>query len=279
MVIDVFKIPSQFEVRFVARAGGCERPHTHRTLIVSAVVEGSISLQINETETCLKNGTIAAIGPNVLHCARSYSPDFSGVYVLEILSFPKNSLKGFDTIHERQFGHLLWQDEQRYGEFIALCRKLLSREANSNKSKCFIEWLCGLFEYRYKEHRLPEQSTLKNRSLAASIKSLIDQNEEEKPPYEEITQVIGHSKEHCNRIFKQNYKLSIQSYFLNKKVALAKDMLDCEQSLVDIAHQCGFYDQSHFNRVFNQIYQVSPRSYRKAMASHDHSCTRNRHHK
>jgi quercetin dioxygenase-like cupin family protein len=77
-MIEAFKVQSLFEVRLVDRAGGCERPHTHEALIISAVAGGQIRLQVGEEEICLRPGTVGAIGPHVLHCVRSFSTDFSG---------------------------------------------------------------------------------------------------------------------------------------------------------------------------------------------------------
>ena len=264
MAIKAFRIPSWFDVRFVDQSGGCERPHTHSSLIVSAVSEGYISLQINDTETCLKKGIVAAVGPNVLHCVRSYSQCFSGIYVLEIFNFPAIS-EGFNPYHFQMFGNQLFLDKEGYDTFVNLCILLLSPIRNTAKIKFYSDWVHSLFVNRFNCYPSHIKDNPEDSLFADRIRIILDEHNGESPPFEEIAQLFGRSKEHCNRVFKQAYKLSIQAYFLNKKAARARKLLNSGESLSEIALQCGFYDQSHLNRVFKDIYQISPAKYRKAI--------------
>jgi AraC-like DNA-binding protein len=272
MAIKAFKIPPFFEVRFVDYASGCERPHTHSSLVVSAVSGGDILLQISETETCLKKGMVAAVGPNTLHCVRSYSADFAGVYVLEIFCFPENH-EGFNESYLQIFGSQLFQTKESYDAFVDLCRTLLSATEDSVKLGLYVDWVHGQFVDRFDGHPPPIPESPELCQLADKIRRILDESNEESPPYDQIAQTCGYSKEHCNRVFKRTHHLSMQAYFLNKKAAKAKALLHSEKTLSEIALSCGFYDQSHLTRVFNDIYQASPRKYREAVGA-GHSCTR-----
>ncbi|WP_018295395.1 AraC family transcriptional regulator [Mariprofundus ferrooxydans] len=258
MAIKAFQIPSSFEVRFVDHASGCERPHTHSSLIVSAVLDGYISFQINENRHRLEKGVVAVVGPNILHCVRSYSDDFLGVYVLEIFGLPA-TCKEFNSAHFQMFKDQILQDNKSHGDFINLCKRLLSPLAETQKVGIYSEWLHNLFAKHYpsqpKEH--PEYNKFADR-----IRKVLDEHKSESPPFEEISQLCGYSKEHCNRIFRRAYNISIQAYFLNNKAAQARDLLASDKPLSEIALECGFYDQSHFNRVFKEIFQISPAKYR-----------------
>ena len=125
MTAKIFQQPSIFEVRYVNEVGGCERPHTHSSLIVSAVSGGSISLQIHDNETRLEKGKVAVVGPNMLHCVRSYSPNFEGVYVLDIFALP-TSCSEFNMGHFQMFNSQQFHGDQAYNDFMTLCFKLLS---------------------------------------------------------------------------------------------------------------------------------------------------------
>ena len=264
MAIKACRLPSLFEVRFVDQSSGCERAHTHSSLIISAVIEGEIVFQINETKTCLSKWGVVAIGPNVLHSVRSYSPDFSGVYVLDVLGLPAD-LGGFNVSHLQVFGSQLFRDRERYRAFINLCKVLLSPIKNPAKIRFYSEWLHSLFVNRFDRYPSQIDENSEENRFADKIRAILDEHNGESPPFEEIAQRFDRSKEHCNRVFGRAYNLSMQAYFLNNKAARARDLLGSEDSLSEIALKCGFYDQSHFNRVFKDIYQISPAKYRKAL--------------
>ncbi len=215
MATKAFQIQSSFEVRFVDKPGGCERPHTHPSLIISAVLGGCISLQINENETRLTKGVVAVVGPDILHRVRSYSLDFSGVYVLEAFGLPAE-LEQFDSTHFLMFKKQLLQGNKHYESFINLCKKLLSPLDNTQKVGLYSEWLHSLFANHYLSQIKGDP---KSRVSADKIRKILDEHKGEIPPFEEISQLCNCSKEHCNRIFKQSYNISLQAYYLNKKAA------------------------------------------------------------
>jgi AraC-like DNA-binding protein len=269
MAINAFQIPSLFEVRFVDHPSGCERPHTHTSLIVSAVLDGYISLQVNDNESCLKKGVVAAVGPNILHCVCSYSHDFAGVYILEVFGLPA-VYEQFDAIHFQMFKNLLLHDNTTYSNFINLCRGLLLPIDSLQKIELLSEWLHTLFENHYPSQIEAEPG---QNVLADKIRRVLEDYEGESPPFEKISQLCNRSKEHCNRIFRRSYNISIQAYFLNQKAVRARNLLSSNKSLSEIASECGFYDQSHFSRVFKEIFQISPAKYRAIISPSYHSHT------
>ncbi|WP_160172741.1 helix-turn-helix transcriptional regulator [Methylomarinum vadi] len=273
MAVKAFTIPSLFEVRFADRAGGCERPHTHSSLIIAAVSKGTVSLQMNSYEICLGKEKVAAIGPHVRHCVCSYSPDFAGVYVLEISSLP-TGCEEFDEFHLQAFGSRVYQGKGSYDAFLVLCQTLLGRASVFDKVKVYIDWVYRLFSDRFSGDSPQIPQSYEPNSLANRIRKMLDEEWKEIPSYDDIARSCGCSKEHCNRVFKQTFNLTMQAYFLNQKAAKARELLVSETRLTEISLMCGFYDQSHFTRVFKAIYQISPQKYREAVLETRHSHTR-----
>lgn len=271
--MQIYTIPDVCELRFVDSPQGCERPHTHNSLILSAVTGGTLFFRVNETEICLNPGRVAVVGPNILHCVHVYSPDFAGVYVLKIFKFP-NECAGLNENHFHAFGSRLFETKQLYGSYITLCFALLGNNAESGKIKILVKWLGSLLLHRFNSNPYIIQGGAETERLAMRIKNILDQCTEPSPPYKDIAKACGCGKENCNRIFKRSYNLSIQTYFLNKKAAMARDLMGSVKELAEIAHLCGFYDQSHLTRVFKGIYQVSPQKYREAVHGPDHYHTR-----
>ncbi len=271
MTVKIFQQPTLFEVRYVDEVGGCERPHTHSSLVVSAVSGGHILLQINDVEIRLNKGMVAVIGPDILHCAKSYSTDFRGVYVLDVFSLPASCNK-FNLTHFRMFKSHVLQDSQHYSDFLNLCLKLISPLEDAQKTELLSKWLNTLFSTHYSSFT---EVFSKHGELVYKIKNILDEYEGETAPFDEISQRCGLSKERCNRLFRNAYNISIQGYFLNEKASSARTLLASGKTLSEIALECGFYDQSHLSRVFKEIFQVSPAKYCTLIEVARQSHTRN----
>lgn len=271
MTFRAFNIPLSFEVRYVDKPSGCERPHTHSSLIVSTVSGGSLCLQINEDEIVLQKEMVAAVGPNMLHSVRDYSGDFDGVYVLELFKSPERC-NTFGPIHFQVFKSRLWRGKELHLGFIRLCQNLLSSTSDSHKNIFLTRWVC---HYLAVQNDAGADGMAGDWEIADRIQAMLKAYEGGSPPFEEISATIGLSKERCNRIFRRVYNISIQAYYLNEKAAHARTLLATRRPLTDIALECGFYDQSHFTRVFKEIYQISPARYRALISERCQSRTIN----
>ncbi len=84
-------------------------------------------------------------------------------------------------------------------------------------------------------------------------------NFDESLKLETLANISGLSKYHFLRKFKEEFNMTPHAYLLQIRIQNAKNMLLQNKILSDIAHSCGFSDQSHFTRVFNKIYGMSPK--------------------
>ena len=48
------------------------------------------------------------------------------------------------------------------------------------------------------------------------------------------------------------------AYLLQKRIAIARDMLISGAEISEVAALCRFYDQSHFSRYFRKVYGTPP---------------------
>ncbi|WP_462171636.1 cupin domain-containing protein [Pseudoalteromonas xiamenensis] len=214
----IFKLPSVFEVRYIEKAAGCERAHTHSSLIFSAVSKGEMLFQINKNAFILRPPSIVIVSPNTLHCVRNYSSDFEGVFTLEV--FDSSSILGDINPRNRQFlESQVLESPDLYNRFITLCTILLSEVETSEKEELTFNWINAFLD----EQKTPNTENYPtDHELAKRIKAMIDCQHQEAPPFDEISSTLNLSKEHCNRIFRRAYNLSIQGYFLNKKAHLSR---------------------------------------------------------
>ncbi len=73
---------------------------------------------------------------------------------------------------------------------------------------------------------------------------------------------------HFARLFKKSLGLSPHKYVLQNRVERAKKLITVSPniSLIDIALQAGFYDQTHFGKAFKKYVGVSPKAFSKLSA-------------
>ena len=78
---------------------------------------------------------------------------------------------------------------------------------------------------------------------------------------EDLSKAALRSKSHLVRTFKQQLGVSPLRYLLGLRLDRAKELMQNNQSLSEVALATGFYDQSHFNRYFKRFMGLNPTQY------------------
>jgi AraC-like DNA-binding protein len=81
---------------------------------------------------------------------------------------------------------------------------------------------------------------------------------------ETLAKQAGLSRFQALRAFKQRYGLPPHTYQLCLRIAQAQSLLRQGAAAADVAHRCGFADQSHFTRHFKRQSGVTPMQYARA---------------
>jgi AraC family transcriptional regulator len=81
----------------------------------------------------------------------------------------------------------------------------------------------------------------------------------------ELAALVEMSPHYFTSLFKQSTGLSAYQYVIHRRMERAKRLL-CKQrlSIVEVAQEVGFQNQSHFSNVFRKYTGATPRSYREA---------------
>ncbi len=80
----------------------------------------------------------------------------------------------------------------------------------------------------------------------------------------EISERMGVSARHCNRLFKKHFGLPPLRFFQEERLEKAKDiLLNTGQSIKEIAASLGFCDPFYFSSRFSRQFGLSPREFRK----------------
>lgn len=87
-------------------------------------------------------------------------------------------------------------------------------------------------------------------------------------PLEGIAHAVGLSVYHFARMFKATNGNTPHEYVIQQRIKAAERLLaETDLSLVAVAHQVGFKDQSHFTRLFRRHTGATPQVYRKLINS------------
>lgn len=96
--------------------------------------------------------------------------------------------------------------------------------------------------------------------------SYIENNLTEAIQLDSFPAIIGYSKYHLLRVFKQETGKSIGEYIRLRRLALASALLlQTDESIITIAFSCRFQSQEAFSRAFKEVYNLPPGKFRKVM--------------
>lgn len=127
-------------------------------------------------------------------------------------------------------------------------------------------WLVDCFERLFTE--IEQNIEHPNAHLLAKAKSYIEQHLAEPLSREEVARQAGFSVSHFSYLMKSYYKKSFRTLLTEMRVERAAESLRLTQkSLLQIALDCGFSDQSHFSRSFKKIMGMNPLDYRRGRES------------
>lgn len=76
----------------------------------------------------------------------------------------------------------------------------------------------------------------------------------------EVADAMGYTQKHINRVFRQNYGLSIKQYSGIVRIQTALRSLETAD-VMDVIAELGYYDQSHFIRDFKQYTSMTPKRF------------------
>jgi AraC-like DNA-binding protein len=96
------------------------------------------------------------------------------------------------------------------------------------------------------------------------LREFIEANVTRKIRIGTLASMVGLSKEHFSRVFKQTFGSAPHRYILSLRVALAASLIrTTERPLADVSLETGFADQSHLTRTFTKLMGDTPSNFRR----------------
>lgn len=113
-------------------------------------------------------------------------------------------------------------------------------------------------------HRLNEDGSQKSLNTAHTVKQYIDDNYKEELTAQSIADLCSISVSYLHKLFKESFGITVGEYLTACRITAARDLLtNTNQSLNEIAFNCGFSSQSYFSDCFKRKTGLSPKKFRK----------------
>jgi AraC family transcriptional regulator len=167
--------------------------------------------------------------------------DFFSLHNLEIADLNATTFKDANAKFAllKTYQECLTNDECSHATIHGLLLNLIATTANVKDEVCNPKWV-GL------------------------VTDILNDRWNENILLDELAKLIGVHPVTISKFFPKYFRCTLGEYVRKLRIEKATTLiLRSQLSLTEIAHQCGFFDQSHFIRVFKQITGFLPNSYKK----------------
>lgn len=97
-----------------------------------------------------------------------------------------------------------------------------------------------------------------------SVFQYVDTNYQERIDLDDISKSIGFSKYYFTKFFKENTGVTFLDYLNNYRIKKAEwRIIEEDETIAEIAYNCGFNSIKTFNRLFKNIVGCTPMKYRR----------------
>lgn len=124
----------------------------------------------------------------------------------------------------------------------------------------FVQLLIQLNRVAQRTAREPEPGAVSD-STVYSVLIYINGHYAEELPLDELAKKFFVSKYHLSREFKRLFGVSVHRYQIQKRLAVARQLMLEGTPISEAFQRCGFGDYSSFYRAFKAEYQISPKEF------------------
>ena len=115
----------------------------------------------------------------------------------------------------------------------------------------------------------------RKQQLILTLTHWIDDNIHLPLKIEQVAERSGYSRWHLQRMFYQVMKQSLGKYIREKKLMrAAEDLLNSNESVMEISLRYGFESQQSFTRSFTGKYHIPPATFRRGISGESKTVSR-----
>ncbi len=234
--------------------------HFHTVPAIGVVDRGTMSSYCQSATHILPTGTVLLLNPGEVHAPKPATENGWGFRMIYLENgFFQSRREDFGSGVPR-FVKPFVQDDALAASLLRLHRKLEKDADTLNIEDDLADVFTHLGERHVCEPR-NDSTTRDERGKIIRVKDYLHGYYRKNISVEELAEIAQLSRFHLMRTFRRDVGLSPHAYLTQLRVEAAKKLLSEGASIVDVASDTGFTDQSHFTRHFKRITGVTPGQY------------------
>jgi len=237
-------------------------PHLHDEYVIDITLGGEGTLFASKNEYVLPAKSVFIMSPFLVHSAKI---EKHAEWLLASIYVPRSVM------------HSLLRPLKPLCEFVQPAALLLNEKSIIDAAHRLIETLEFNNNVKAREealnHFIFSLDLLKRTNFfdlgvefqkASTALLFINRNFKMNIKIDEIASFTDLSPNYFISVFKKFAGVSPHQYLMARRLAEAHKLLrtNIDMPLSDVAHECGFYDQSHFIGQFKRVYAIAPLEYR-----------------
>lgn len=240
--------------------GSCFKLHWHDRMEIIRIRKGNITVEYGGNSISLKQDEMIVFLPRTAH--KGYTTDSFVEYdvlMLDVRHFYNESAVCLEMLPQIYDGNAKFETIIARKETVSCVDEICE---NKNLDTLEITSLVYKILYLLYENHLTELST-KQKSRAIQFIDYIEENFALDLSTAMLSKKFGYSTEHFCRIFKEATGIRPMTYLKVFRLEQALKKLEAgDQSINEIAAQCGYPDSNYFTRCFKAHYGVPPKDYK-----------------
>lgn len=250
-------------------------PHTHRSYEVATVVTGNVRYYAGEANV-IEPGQVFIAPPGVRHGWKALEDSVVCCAAL-FVSCPGNATRARmralnESIAAR--GYALHSNSDYARAIDRIERETRNREIGWEESVALIirQFYIAIFRHLLpgatqrvsRQRGLPPQHGDKVKSIVELARFYIQDNITLLAGAREVSDFVGISQVHLNRLFNAEYGKPVSRYITDYKINTSRRLLEnTDRPLKDIASSVGYDDIQYFCRVFKKQTGKTPSEFRR----------------
>ncbi len=245
--------------------------HRHNAYEIYFFLRGNINFYVENQCYRLRPGDLIVLSPEEMH--RSYTLDDSEYeritinlhksYLNRLSTHATNLSQCFDY-RPKGKGNIVHLDEPQMQQFLTytgtLEKLLHSRSFGADVNiNATVSQLMVLINSVFQNTSFHADDIMPE--LVRKTMDYIEAHLHQDISLEQLTEAFYLNSTYISRQFKKHTGLTLRSYILDRRVALAKSCLSEGLSLSEACYQSGFADYSNFIRSFTKVAGISPGRY------------------
>jgi len=220
--------------------------HLHRAYELIYVMEGGLSLQIEDKNYTMTTGDLAFIFHNQIH---HFSAETN--CVLHIVLFSPEIVGSF---------YSLYRDYVPENNVIHLCHPVDFFQCESiYAQKSLLYQICDRLLKSTKMEKVNKHSQT---AILQQVFAYVDANYDNDCSLKDISRAIQYDYAYLSKLFVRMTKMKFTEYLNNYRISQACYLLMQQQdSILNIAEKCGYTNLRSFHRNFRRIMECSPTEY------------------